>query len=217
MVGRYLGLVLGEALRPTVRWTDALQILVAAFLPIAFRTFGAPMPDGAQDMAFAYVGYAIVALVLLRILLYAPYAVWRDAFCESNRLATEIGSPSFRIRAAMEAKSIADRLAVIEFLSTHRMEDATENDDFTSVSGYDAFFGPMTRLFHEDPSLNDVVVDFEKAHKASIEWLRGLRDDPETHDPDGDEARRLRVEFLDTRARLINRLRMKDDISGSGA
>lgn len=168
MVAHYLKLILAEAFRPTVRWTDALQIVAAALIPALHRIVGLPMPDGGQDMTFAYIGYAVVALIVLRLIFYAPYAVWAKTCGDLKALSDQVGSPRKRIADAVEKHMIENRIKAIDLLARMRMPNALAGNPDIVFSNNAEIFHSLNTLLASDRSLKPTLDRMQQAYARRV-------------------------------------------------
>jgi hypothetical protein len=168
MVFSYVSLVIQKTLQPTVRWTDSFQIILAATVPAAYVALGWPMPSGSADMTAAWVGYSVVSLILLRLVFFAPYALWREARGEIATLECQMGSPQHRIRMEIEKSLIDDRKAALKFISEYRTDRQDLSKFPNHISEYPEFFGPMSRLMADDRSITAMLDDLERDHARMV-------------------------------------------------
>lgn len=91
MYGQYVLAVIRRAVHPTVRITDALQILAASAAPFIPKVTGWDMPG--PNSVLEYVGAIAAGYVLLRLFFVAPYEVWREQVGELGALRLELSKP----------------------------------------------------------------------------------------------------------------------------
>jgi hypothetical protein len=126
---RYLGRVWTFAFRRFALRTDAMQILAASLVPMIAPYLGVQNPSQANSEVLAYIGMAILALVVIR-LLSAPYFIWREDQAEIRELRHELDAPD---RREMEAgldhrialrRELAEKLA--KLISVAQMSQTPE-------------------------------------------------------------------------------------------
>lgn len=168
MVFSYVSLVIKKTLQRAVVWTDSLQIILAVTVPAVYVALGWPMPSGSPDMIAAWIGYSVVSLILLRLVFFAPYALWREARGEIASLEDKIGSQKHRARLEIEKSLIEDRKAALKFLSEYRVTKSDLNVCSERISDFPEFYGPMSRLMADDNSIRPMLDSLEQAHARII-------------------------------------------------
>lgn len=212
MIARYLKLIMVEAFRPTVRWTDAFQIITAALLPALHQSVGLPMPDGGQDMTFAYIGYAVVALVVLRLFFYAPYVVWAKAAGEVRVLSDRIGSPKHRIATAVEKHMIENRIKAISLLSRLRMPNHFSQKPDHVLSDNDDIFESLNTLLAADKGMRPLLDRVQRAFAKRVLTENLKLSGNFEGDPELEEAlTKSRIEHQESLDGLYGYLMAKDE------
>lgn len=135
MLWNYLGRVFAFAFRRTTPAIDGLQVVAASALPAIARISGAHFAANASTDALAYIGFAAIAFVLLR-LLSAPYFIWRDQSQEIAQLKHDLNLPERRERALLTKKRVKYRLKLASHIHEYYMHaHSSGKDDTVSVLG----------------------------------------------------------------------------------
>lgn len=109
MLAEYTKSVLSRAISPAMRFTDGLQLAVAVAVPAFAKFSGVSVGAAANETAFAYVGAALVSLIVIR-LLWAPYALWKDQSSRIEDLQEQLARPAHMVRQLL-AKSQSEHRA----------------------------------------------------------------------------------------------------------
>jgi hypothetical protein len=126
MYGQYLSAVAGRALQPTTRIVEVIQILIAVAAPGIAHLAGVPMPP--SDNLFTYVGYALAAFVVFRLLFVAPYELWREQTGAIGKLKLELSEPERKEIAHMASIRAEKRLELAAELRQFHWIAFTEID-----------------------------------------------------------------------------------------
>lgn len=127
MLWRYIGLIFSFAFRRTTPAIDALQIVAASALPALAKISGLDTPERATSDVLAYIGFAAIAFVILR-LLSAPYFIWSGQVTEICKLRDELSKPEHQVM---------DRLA--KYRAKARAKLAAKLEDFQTLAFVDGW------------------------------------------------------------------------------
>jgi hypothetical protein len=112
----YFGRVWSFAFQKFTIRTDGMQIVAASLVPLLAPYLGIKNPSQANSEVLAYIGMAVLALILIR-LLCAPYYIWKEDQATIDRLVAELEAPERRAQASMEEhrdalrRELGDKLA----------------------------------------------------------------------------------------------------------
>ena len=101
---------------------DGAQILVAAFLPALFRLMGWPMPAESQAAVFAYIGYSILAFVVIRFVT-APYFIWKEQNTKISTLTESLSAPQQHEESKLRERFAENAAEAISLLSDFLIQD----------------------------------------------------------------------------------------------
>ncbi len=135
MLWNYLGQIFAFAFRRTTPAIDGLQVVAASALPAIARISGAHFAANASTDALAYIGFAAIAFVLLR-LLSAPYFIWRDQSQEIAQLKHDLSLPERRERELLVKNRVKSRLNLAAHIHEYYMHAHSSRDaDTVSLLG----------------------------------------------------------------------------------
>ena len=120
MYWTFLAALLRKTFSPTVRLTDALQIIAASAIPGIAKAVGVTLP---ADSVLAYIGAIAITFVLIRLLFWAPYALWEEQVEAVGRLEADLAKPQ---------RLVMERLA--KHRAKARAKLAAKLEDFQTLS-----------------------------------------------------------------------------------
>ncbi|WP_193176730.1 hypothetical protein [Oricola nitratireducens] len=147
MLGEFITRSVRFALRPSLRWADALSVFATLAVPAWFWIKEAPIPEWGPGFIAILILSIVVALIFLRVL-SAPYFVWKVDKEALQRLQSTLADSSRRRRVFFEDRFLSDRYelskkinqyAIANLAPTHFAKfDA--NEHITALAGEAGFY-----------------------------------------------------------------------------
>ena len=128
---QYLAAVLRKTVQPMQGLAETALLLVSLALPAVAMLAGFEMPS--EDNVFAYLGMALVALIILRVFFVAPYQVWLEQGQEIDKQKAELEKPERLELAHMATIRAEKRLAMAALIYEFHWLSFTEFDPAKST------------------------------------------------------------------------------------
>ena len=135
MLWQYLGQIFAFAFRRTTPAIDGLQVVAASAIPAFAKLMGVKMASDTANDALAYIGFAAIAFIILR-LLSAPYFIWREQTSDVACLKHELNRPERLEQELLMRKRAKFRIRLSAHIYEFYMQASSKpyTGDFGSMS-----------------------------------------------------------------------------------
>ncbi|TVR11122.1 MAG: hypothetical protein EA385_01915 [Salinarimonadaceae bacterium] len=166
----YLSLVFAFVFQRAFLRIDIASAVVSALAPGVFFLWGYEMdPTGITLSVWllAAIGVAFAIRVVC-----APYFIWRRDQKRIAELQAEIDEPREKRRREMKNRLIDARMAVLNFITDHKIEEHVEDYSISRLSDHRAIRSPIRLVRAEDDSITEVLDSIETHYNRIITLLR---------------------------------------------